>query len=97
MRGGVAAGQGQPERAARLVGAGEGRLTAIGAPVPAAYRDLYMHVVAGVRRVLGEEAYATAFAAGRALSPERAVAEALDDAGAAPGHVQASVSFGGHL
>ena len=74
---GLAGGMGQPERAARLLGAGEALLEARGLVVPEAYRGPYVRAVAGIRRALGEEAYGAAWSAGQMLSPEEAIAEAL--------------------
>jgi hypothetical protein len=80
----VAMADGQPERAERLYGAG------------AAYRKgtFVLNVwddpvtrdrqVAAVRAALGEEAFAAAWAEGRALPLEEAIALALEDTGAVP-------------
>jgi tetratricopeptide (TPR) repeat protein len=75
--GGLAGGMGLPERGARLFVAGEAMMEARGMAVPEAYRGLYTRAVAGVRRALGEEAFATAWAAGYALTLDEAIAEAL--------------------
>jgi hypothetical protein len=48
-------------------------------PAPAA-RATYERAIALARARLGEEAFAAAWAEGRALSLEQALAEALDDA-----------------
>ena len=74
---GTAAAAGDPRRAARLSGAAEALLAATGVQLdPAARADLDGSVAA-VRAALGEEAFAAAQAAGRALTPEAAIAEAL--------------------
>jgi predicted ATPase/transcriptional regulator with XRE-family HTH domain len=78
VRGAIAVGQGRPEHAVRFFGVGERLLEAIGAPVPAAYRDGYAHLVSAMRHALGEEGYAAAFAAGQALPTDQAVVEAMD-------------------
>jgi tetratricopeptide (TPR) repeat protein len=66
-----------PERAARVWGAAERLRQAIGCrPAPAA-RATYERAMASARAQLGEEAFAAAWAAGRVLTLEQAVAEAL--------------------
>jgi predicted ATPase/DNA-binding XRE family transcriptional regulator len=74
----------EPERAARLWGAAERLRQAIGCrPAPAA-RATYERAIAGARRQIGEEAFASAWAAGRMLTVEQALAEVLEDAADAP-------------
>jgi predicted ATPase/transcriptional regulator with XRE-family HTH domain len=74
----------EPEHAARLWGAAERLRVAIGCrPAPAA-RATYERALAVARAQLGEEAFAAAWAGGRALTVEQAIAEALDDAAEAP-------------
>ena len=75
---GVAA-RGEPERAARLYGSAEALLDTVGGPRHPYVPDRSAHrgTVAALRARLGEEAYAAAWAAGRALPLERAVAYAL--------------------
>ena len=73
----MAAAVGQAERAARLLGAAEAQRDRLGLR----YRVREDHVareraVAAARAALGEAAFATAWAAGRTLSPGQAVAEA---------------------
>ena len=63
----VAALAGQAERAARLCGAAEALRETIGAPVPR-HRGQYERAIAAARATLGEQAFAAAWAAGRALS-----------------------------
>jgi tetratricopeptide (TPR) repeat protein len=76
---GVAAAQGQAERGTRLLGAAEALREVPRAPrVPSRQAD-YERTRADVRAALGEEAFAAAWAAGRAMSLEDAVALALGD------------------
>jgi tetratricopeptide (TPR) repeat protein len=72
---GVAAAQSQSQRAARLLGTVE----AWNVQLEAADRADYDRIVAAARTQLGEEAFAAAWAAGRSMSLEQAVAEALGD------------------
>jgi non-specific serine/threonine protein kinase len=77
---GAACGQGQWERAARLFGAAEALREAIDVPRPPADRpDLERSLVA-LRAGLDERALAAAWAEGRALTLEQAVAVALERA-----------------
>jgi hypothetical protein len=73
------AAHGQPERAARLFGAAEGLREGIGAPLPRADRAKQDRSITAVRAALGEEAFAAAWAGGRAMSLEQAVAFALEE------------------
>jgi predicted ATPase/DNA-binding CsgD family transcriptional regulator len=75
----VAAGSDQPARAVRLLGAAAGLREAIGAPLPPVERPSHEATTAAARDALGAAAFAATFAAGQALTPTRAVAEALDD------------------
>jgi predicted ATPase/transcriptional regulator with XRE-family HTH domain len=78
--GSVAALDEEPERAARLWGAAERLRLAIGCrPAPAA-RTTYERAQAVARALLDDATFAAAWAAGRALTVEQAIAEALDDA-----------------
>ena len=74
----VAAAGKQSERAARLLGAAMTMRMQVGAPLMEANQEETERETAAARQVLGEEAWATAYAAGRALSLEEAIAEALD-------------------
>jgi non-specific serine/threonine protein kinase len=78
----VAAASGDAERAARLAGAAESLREAIGSPArpsPAhATGADYDRTIAAIRLRLGEERFAAAWAAGRAMS----VAEVIDEAAA---------------
>ncbi|MCB9101034.1 MAG: tetratricopeptide repeat protein [Anaerolineales bacterium] len=75
----VALAQAQPERAAQLLGAAENLREIGGAPLSMAYREAYDHKIAQVHDALGEAAFAAAWAAGRAMTLEQAVAYALED------------------
>jgi predicted ATPase/transcriptional regulator with XRE-family HTH domain len=65
------------ERAARLLGAVAAVRATLGTPQPALERAETDAAVAPARAALGENAWAAAFAAGRALPLEQAIAEAL--------------------
>jgi tetratricopeptide (TPR) repeat protein len=76
--GSVAALDEEPEHAARLWGAAESLRQTIGCrPAPAA-RATYERAIASARAQLGEEAFAAAWAAGRAMTLEQAIAYALE-------------------
>ena len=68
--GAVAAAQGEPEWAAWLWGAAQSLRVAIGMPLPPVYRADYERLLATARSHLGEEAFATALAAGRTMTLE---------------------------
>ena len=70
----------QADRALRLLGAEETLCETLGARPPVAIRDEYERTVAEGRAALGEAAFAAAWAEGRAMSLEQAVAYALSDA-----------------
>jgi tetratricopeptide (TPR) repeat protein len=74
---GVAEQAGQPERAAQLLGAAEALRTEISGPLSPAEHPIYDHDVAAVQAVLAEGVFQAAWAAGKALSLEEAVAYAL--------------------
>jgi predicted ATPase/DNA-binding SARP family transcriptional activator len=74
---GVAMAQGDSLHAALLMGAAEGLRTTIGARLLAFDRVRYERTVAAVRAALDAVAFAAAWAAGRALPLEQAIAEAL--------------------
>jgi non-specific serine/threonine protein kinase len=67
----------QAERAIRILGAAEVFCGTLGARSPVADPTEYERTVAEGRAALGEEAFAAAWAAGRALSLDQAVAEAF--------------------
>jgi non-specific serine/threonine protein kinase len=74
--GSTAAATRQFRRAARLWGAAEALREAIGAPPPR-HAERAREALAATRRGLGEDEFAAAWAAGRALTLSEAVAEAL--------------------
>jgi tetratricopeptide (TPR) repeat protein len=78
----VAGALDQPERAARLFGTADALRAALGAPLPPRERARREQAVAALRDALGEAAFAAAWAEGRALSLEDAVALALEDSDA---------------
>lgn len=65
------AAQGDPTSAARLWGTAQALRASIGAPLPLVYRAAYAQAVSHARTRLGEEAFATTFAEGEAISLER--------------------------
>jgi len=65
---------GQPERAAQLLGAEEALREAHAILISPDEREEYEQLVAAARAALGEEAYAAAWAIGRAFSLEQALA-----------------------
>jgi hypothetical protein len=75
---GVAYALGQPERTARLCAAAAALREAIGAPLAAADHAGHDHVVAAARALLGDDAFAVSWAAGRGLALKQAIAEALE-------------------
>ncbi len=75
---GVAAA-GDAERAARFLGAATATREAIGAPQPPNELAETEALIVPARAALGEDAWAAAFAAGRALPLDQAIREALDD------------------
>ena len=70
----VVAGQGEPAWAARLWGTAEALREAIGAPLQPIERADYEHAVAVVRDHLGEVAFVSAWAEGRATTAEHVLA-----------------------
>ncbi len=74
----VAATQGKGEVAARLLGNAETLREAAGAPVPPYDRERYAATVSAVRAQLDSATFPTAWAEGRAMSLEQAVAYALE-------------------
>jgi tetratricopeptide (TPR) repeat protein len=75
--GGVAAARGQPDRAVRLFGAADAVREVMGHPANAPVRELYAPHQAAARAQLGEAAFAAAWAEGRAMALDEAVAYAL--------------------
>ena len=74
----------EPARAARLLGAGAALRERIGVPVWPALRPLYDATWAELRRRLSPTSWARATAAGRALTVDEAVAEALAEPDGSP-------------
>jgi len=70
----VATVQGEPTWAARLLGSAEALREAMGTPVPPVYRPDYERSVAAARAQLGEKSCAAAWAEGRTMTPEQALA-----------------------
>jgi hypothetical protein len=68
---------GRPELAGRLYGAADEQRARLGISVAPVYRAEYERDLNISRRAVGEAAFAAAWAAGRDLSPEQAIAEAL--------------------
>jgi predicted ATPase/DNA-binding XRE family transcriptional regulator len=75
----VAAMQGRPERAARLLGASAALRDEMGAPLVPASRTDHDHAANAARVALGEDAFAAARAVGHAMSLEEAITDALRD------------------
>jgi len=70
----VVAVQGEVSWAARLWGAAEALRETIGAPIPPVERPAYESSVTAARAQLGEKPFATAWAEGRLMTPEQALA-----------------------
>src|SRR5205085_3039646 len=71
---GVVATQEELAKAARLWGAAKALREAMGTPLPPVYRAEYERAVADARVQLGEKAFAAAWAEGRSMTPEQALA-----------------------
>ena len=82
--------QQQATLAAQWLGAAEGLREAIGAPLPFDERADYEQAVAATRTSLGEEAFARAWAKGRAMPLEQVITYALETKGALPADAQPS-------
>ena len=72
--GGRGRSQGEPTWAARLWGAAEALRETMGTPISPVYRADYERSVAAARAQLGEQAFAAAWAEGRTMTPEQALA-----------------------
>ena len=70
---------GQLERAGRFLGAAEALQERMGTVIAPEYRTTHRETVTAVLSALGKEAFAATRDAGRALSLEQAIAEALED------------------
>ncbi|MFN8475838.1 MAG: tetratricopeptide repeat protein [Anaerolineae bacterium] len=77
---GVAAALHDPERSARLLGAAESLRDKMESPLPPSYRAAYERTVASVRKELDTNALGQAWAAGKVMTLEAAVAYALAEA-----------------
>jgi non-specific serine/threonine protein kinase len=75
----VAAAQGRPQRGARLMGAAEGLLDAIGGSWPPYYVAGRERAMTVIRTALGDESSAAAWAEGRAMTLQQAIAYALEE------------------
>jgi len=75
---GLAGAQEQAERAAHLFGAAAALRDTIDAPLPPAERADYERDLATIRSQIDAAAFADAWAAGQAMPPEQAIAEALN-------------------
>ena len=76
---GIAAGQGQSERALRLAGASEALRESVGILLFPVWQAWVERLLEPAREMLDEEGCAVAWAEGRAMNLERAVAFALDE------------------
>ena len=81
---GVAGRQGQPERAARLLGAAEALGEALYEPPRSGSRIHFELYVAAARAQLDEATFEAAWAEGRAMTLEQAVAHALESTATFP-------------
>jgi len=80
--GGVAVAQGQPERGVRLLSAAEALFEIYGQVMNPTARDEHDREVAVARAQLGDAAFTAAWAEGRAMAMEQAIAYALSGADA---------------
>jgi hypothetical protein len=75
----IIAPSGKEEQAARLLGAAEALAEVVGAAQSGAARTGLDEQIAALRRALGEEAFGSAWATGRAMTLEQAAAYALGE------------------
>jgi len=75
----VAVALGDAKRGARLWGAASAWREAINEPLPPPYQTDYAESITQARTQLGEEDYATAWSEGHEMSPEQAIALALEE------------------
>ena len=75
----VAAMEGRPERAARLLGASAARREELGISLSPIVQADHDHAVNAARAALGEDAFTRAWAGGHAMSLEEAITDALGD------------------
>lgn len=80
---GVISAESRPAGAARLLGTAEALFEAIGAPLPPHCRPAHERTLAAIRARLDRENLAAAWAEGRTMTPEQAVA-ALEQPGVEP-------------
>ena len=73
--------EGEPAWAARLWGTAEALRETSGAPLPPVYRADYNHAVAAARGLLGEKAFTAAWAEGRSMTPDQALAARIPKVG----------------
>jgi hypothetical protein len=76
--------RGQPERAARLFGAAAALRDASGVELPASEREDHDRDLTDVRARLDSVAFAAAWAAGRAMTLDEALAYVMQDLGTSP-------------
>ena len=76
----VAAAQGRPERAARLLGASAALREEMGTPLSPIVRADHDHASNAAREALGGEAFEAAWAVGRATPFDESILDALDAA-----------------
>ena len=76
---GLAAGQGQPEKALRLAGASEALRESAGIRLPPVWQARVERLLEPAREMLDETSCSVAWAEGRAMNLEQAVAFALDE------------------
>jgi tetratricopeptide (TPR) repeat protein len=69
--------EGQPQQAARLLGAATGLRAGMGAPLPLSARETYDRLLADLRARLGEATFLAAWDTGQGFSLDQAIAEAL--------------------
>ena len=74
---GVSATEGRVEKAARLFGASEALREALGTPLPGSYRANYERTLSILRTKLDQVSISAAWAKGRAMTMEQAIAYAL--------------------
>jgi hypothetical protein len=79
----LACAGGDPERAARLLGASDGLREVLGQALPPVDQPDYDRIVAQIRAGLPGDAFERLRAQGRALPLDAAIAEALGDSGGA--------------
>jgi len=84
----LAAAEGRMERVARLLGAAAELRARIGTPQPAPERMAAQQAAERARAAMGEEAWEEAWAAGRALSLDKAIGVGLDEGAHLSGVVQ---------